>query len=63
VLRRIFGLKRDEVVRDWRRLHNEELYTLFFTTYCSGDQSRSMRWAGHVARMREVVHTGVDGRI
>ena len=25
VLRRIFGPKRDEVTRDWRKLHNEEL--------------------------------------
>jgi hypothetical protein len=29
VLRRIFGPKREEVaVRDWRRLHNEELLNL-----------------------------------
>jgi hypothetical protein len=26
VLRRIFGSKREEVARDWRRLHNEELH-------------------------------------
>jgi len=25
VLRRIFGLRGDEVTREWRRLHNEEL--------------------------------------
>jgi hypothetical protein len=25
VLRRIFGSKRDEVKREWRKLHNEEL--------------------------------------
>jgi len=25
VLRRIFGPKRDEVAREWRELHNEEL--------------------------------------
>jgi hypothetical protein len=24
VLRRIFGLKRDEVIGGWRKLHNEE---------------------------------------
>ena len=24
VLRRIFGPKRDEVIREWRKLHNEE---------------------------------------
>jgi hypothetical protein len=26
VLRRMFGPKREEVVGDWRRLHNEELH-------------------------------------
>jgi hypothetical protein len=25
VLRRIFGPKRDEVIGEWRKLHNEEL--------------------------------------
>jgi hypothetical protein len=25
VLRRIFGLKRDEVTGEWRKLHNKEL--------------------------------------
>jgi hypothetical protein len=29
VLRRIFGPKRDEVTRDWRKLHNEELRDLY----------------------------------
>jgi hypothetical protein len=29
VLRRIFGLKRDEVMRYWRKLHNEELHNLY----------------------------------
>jgi hypothetical protein len=29
VLRRIFGLKRDEVQLDWRKLHNEELNDLY----------------------------------
>jgi hypothetical protein len=29
VLRKIFGPKRDKVTRDWRRLHNEELYDLY----------------------------------
>jgi hypothetical protein len=54
VLRRIFGPKRDEVPGEWRRLHNKELYAL----YSSLDiiwviKSRRLRWAGHVARMRE----------
>jgi hypothetical protein len=29
VLRKIFGPKRDEVIGEWRRLHNEELYDLY----------------------------------
>jgi hypothetical protein len=54
VLRRIFGPKRDEAKREWRKLHNEELHSL----YSSPDiiwqvKSRRMRWAGHVARMGE----------
>jgi hypothetical protein len=28
VLRRIFGLNRDEVRGEWRKLHNEELHNL-----------------------------------
>ena len=44
VLRRIFGPRRDEVMGEWRRLHNEELRVI---------KSRRMRWAGHVARMGE----------
>jgi hypothetical protein len=28
VLMRTFGLKRDEVTGEWRRLHNEEIYAL-----------------------------------
>jgi len=31
VLRRIFGPKRDEVIREWRKLHNEELNDLYST--------------------------------
>jgi hypothetical protein len=55
VLRRIFGPKRDEVTGEWRRLHNKELHAL----YCSPDnkwviKSKSLRWAGHVARMGRV---------
>jgi hypothetical protein len=29
MLRRIFGLKRDEVIGGWRKLHNEELCNLY----------------------------------
>jgi hypothetical protein len=29
VLRRIFGPKKDKLTREWRRLHNKELYALY----------------------------------
>jgi hypothetical protein len=29
VLRRVFGPKRDEITREWRKLHNEELNDLY----------------------------------
>jgi hypothetical protein len=54
VLRRTFGPKRDEVTGGWRKLHNEELHSLFsIPTIIRIVKSRSMRWAGHVARMGE----------
>jgi hypothetical protein len=31
VVREIFGTKRDEVTGNWRKLHNEELYDLYFS--------------------------------
>ncbi|KAJ4449906.1 hypothetical protein ANN_01313 [Periplaneta americana] len=54
VLRKIFGAKRDEVTREWRKFNNTELHAL----YSSPDiirnlKSRRLRWAGHVARMGE----------
>jgi hypothetical protein len=33
VLRRIFGPKRDEVTREWRKLHNEEFNDLYSSPY------------------------------
>jgi hypothetical protein len=54
VLRRIFGPKRDEVTGEWRKLHNEELHNLYSSPNINRHiKSRRMRWAGHVARMRE----------
>ena len=54
VLRRIFGLRRDEVTGEWRRLHNEELNDLYLSpNIVLVIKSRRMRWAGHVARMGE----------
>jgi hypothetical protein len=50
VLRRIFGLKRDEVTGGWRKLHNEELHGLYSSSsVVMVIKARRMRWAGHVA--------------
>jgi transcription termination factor 2 len=51
---RIFGPKRDGVMRVWRKLHNEELHDLYsLQSIMRMIKSRMMRWAGHVARMGE----------
>jgi hypothetical protein len=51
---RIFGPKRDEVIEDWRRLHNKELYALYSSpNIIRVMKSRRLRWAGHVAHMGE----------
>ena len=52
ILRRIFGSKRDEVTREWRKLHNEKLNDLYSSpNIVRVIKSRIMRWAGHVACM------------
>jgi hypothetical protein len=52
VLRRIFGLKRDEVTVYWRKVHNEELHNLYFlSNIIRMFKSRRMRGAGHIPQM------------
>jgi hypothetical protein len=52
MLRRIFGLTRDEVTAEWRKLHNEELRDLYsLPSIIRIIKSRRMRWAGHIERM------------
>jgi hypothetical protein len=54
VLRRIFGLKRDELTGKWRRLHNKELNDLYSSpNIVWAIKSRRKRLAGHVARLGE----------
>ena len=54
VLRRRFGPKKDKVIGQWRRHHNEELNDL----YCSPSIIWVVKWrrmslAGHVPHMAE----------
>jgi len=51
VLRRIFGLRRDEVTGEWRRLHNDELNDLYSSPNIVWVIKSRMRWARHVACM------------
>jgi len=53
VLRRIFGPKRDEVTREWRKLHNEKLNDLYSPNIVRVIKLRRMRWVGYVARVEE----------
>jgi len=53
-LRRTFGPKREEDV-SWRKLHNDELHSLYFSQHnIKMIKSRKMMWAGLVARVGEV---------
>jgi hypothetical protein len=53
VLRRIFGPNREEVAEGWRRLHNEVLHNLYASpNIIRVIKLRRMRWAEHVARIR-----------
>ena len=52
-LRRIFGPKRDEN-GEWRRLHNEELDSLYRSPIIVRViKSKRLRWAGHIASLEE----------
>jgi len=48
------GPRRDKVMGEWRRLHNEELNDLYSSpNIVRVIKMRRIRWAGHVAHMGE----------
>jgi hypothetical protein len=49
---RISGPKRDKIIGNWRKLHNEELHKSYYTpNIIRMLKPRMMKLAGHVARM------------
>jgi hypothetical protein len=64
VLKRIFGLKKDEVTWEWRKIHQKELNDLYSSpNIVRMIKSSIMRRAGHVAQVLEkkCVHKVLDG--
>jgi hypothetical protein len=53
VPRKKFGVKREEVTEEWRRLHNKELYVLYPSPDICVIDSKVITLAEHVALMRE----------
>ena len=53
ILRRIFRPRKDSNL-EWRRLHNEELHSLYDSrNIVRLNGSRRLRWAGYIVRMEE----------
>ena len=54
VLRKIFEAERDKIIGEWRKLRNAELHTFYFSpNLIMILNSRRLRWAGHVVRIKE----------
>ena len=54
LLRKIYGVKTDEITGEWRKSHIAELHALYSSPNIIRNlKSRRLRWAGHVARMEQ----------
>jgi len=50
VLRRILGPSQDKIIGEWRKLHKEELHSLYFSpNIIRIIKSRRMTWVGNVS--------------
>jgi hypothetical protein len=54
MLRKMFGLKTEEVAGGWRKLHNDGLHNLDCSPNIVKIKSRRMNWLEHVAHMGKV---------
>jgi hypothetical protein len=60
VKRKIFERDRNEVTEQWRGLHNDQLYDLYFSPNIIAVIKYGVKRAWHVARMAErELHTGL----
>jgi hypothetical protein len=53
MLREKFEHKRKAVTGGWRKLHSEDLHSLYSLSNSRVVKSRRMRWAGHVTSVGE----------
>ena len=64
VLRRIFGLRRDEVTGEWRKLHNEENWMGgACSTYAGRGDAYTGFWWGNLREREHMQDPNVDVRI
>jgi len=61
-MRKIFGLKREEVTVEWRRIYHEELYELCSSpNFIRVIKSKRKKWAEKAAYMWSGVRSCVQG--
>lgn len=54
VITTIFEPRRDKVTPDWRKFHNKEIHSTYYSPNIRLNRSSTMRWAGHIAHMWKI---------